>query len=502
VQTDSTPPSARTHASWAGYETEADAGKRYSSLINQLAVERASVLIVASVPHPLARELQKAGCDLTYCSPQRLSQQEGQYDCIVLLSTLERFADPGLAMRVAFELLKDNGLLFLTTPSLDSFAAKFFGRSWVHWSSAHRTYFNRSTLQLLMERHGFKNIWFETDRRLFSIEHLVSRLQDSKLHALGKIVSSARWLMGERYFRPMLRCSTSGIVAMATKSVVKQPTLSIIMPVYNEKSTVAIAISSVIAKSIPGVEEREIIVVESNSSDGTREIVEKFADAPGVKLVFEEKPRGKGHAVRTGLKHASGDIILIQDADTEYDINDYDQLLAPLLRRHELFVLGSRHQGDWKMRRFNDNPMLAGFFNLGQILFTWLMNTLYGQRMTDPFTMYKVFRRECLFGLNLECNRFDFDHELVIKLIRKGYRPHEIPVNYVSRTYSEGKKVTVIGDPLSWIKADFKYRFVSPLQKYSDAYAGFRRRRRTAQAALSSNSHSARTTLSNFGEGL
>jgi hypothetical protein len=133
------------------------------------------------------------------------------------------------------------------------------------------------------------------------------------------------------------------------------------------------------------------------------------------------------------------------------------------------------------MRTFTDNPLLAIIFNSGQVFFTWLLNTLYRQNMTDPFTMYKVFRRECLFGLLLECSRFDFDHELVIKLLRKGYRPYEVPVNYWSRTYSEGKKVTIVNDPLLWIKADFKYRFVSPFKPLRRAYEEARAKRGQAK---------------------
>jgi hypothetical protein len=95
--------------------------------------------------------------------------------------------------------------------------------------------------------------------------------------------------------------------------------------------------------------------------------------------------------------------------------------------------------------------------------------------MTDPFTMYKVFRRECLFGLDFECNRFDFDHELVIKLLLKGYQPYEVPVNYWSRSYSEGKKVTVFGDPPLWIRANFKFRFTNPFLSREESYASARR---------------------------
>jgi len=173
---------------------------------------------------------------------------------------------------------------------------------------------------------------------------------------------------------------------------------------------------------------------------------------------------GKGHAVRTGLAKASGDIVLIQDADLEYDINDYDGLVEPIVTYRQNVVLGSRHTVNkriWKIRKFNDAAGLAALFNLGHLTFLTLFNLLYQQRLKDPFTMFKVFRRDCLYGLRFECNRFDFDFELMIKLLRKGYRPLELPVNYRARSFTEGKKVTVFRDPLTWVRALLKYRHSS-----------------------------------------
>jgi hypothetical protein len=117
------------------------------------------------------------------------------------------------------------------------------------------------------------------------------------------------------------------------------------------------------------------------------------------------------------------------------------------------------------MRHFSDQPSMSTMLNVGHVFFTTLMNVLYGQRMQDPFTMYKVFRRDCLYGLRFERNRFDFDHELVIKLVRKGYTPLEVPVNYSSRSFKEGKKVTLVGDPISWVITNIKLRFEAVLHR-------------------------------------
>ena len=220
------------------------------------------------------------------------------------------------------------------------------------------------------------------------------------------------------------------------------------------------ALDAIVAKEIPGVE-IEIILVESNSTDGTREIVLGYREHPRVKLLLEDAPRGKGHAVRAGLKLATGDILLIQDADLEYDLADYDALIAPILAGRQAFVLGSRHgEGGWAIRKFTDQPIRGLVLNLAHWTFTVMINLALGIWLHDPFTMYKVFRRDCLDGLTFECDRFDFDWELLIKLVRKGYRPIEIPIAYRSRSFKEGKKIRMWRDPVTWIRALVKYRLV------------------------------------------
>jgi hypothetical protein len=243
---------------------------------------------------------------------------------------------------------------------------------------------------------------------------------------------------------------------------------SIIVPVYNEKDTFAPLMRQLLAKSLtPLGLTREIIVVESNSSDGTREQLAAFTGAPDVRVLWQDRPSGKGHAVRAGLAVARGDIVLIQDADLEYDVNDYDVLLAPLVKGEAAFVLGSRHAGKGPMRVLPDEPLAGPLLDLGHAGFTFLINTLYRQSLRDPFTMFKVFRRDCLYGLDFECRRFDFDHELLIKLLLKGYRPREIPVSYRSRSFRQGKKIRPWRDAMSWLLADLKYR-VQPLRPRFD----------------------------------
>ena len=255
----------------------------------------------------------------------------------------------------------------------------------------------------------------------------------------------------------------------ATRSALAPPAdrrqiLSVVMPIYNERATLGAAITRVLDKEIPGVD-IELVIVESNSTDGSRAEVLTYKGHPRVHIVLEEQPAGKGHAVRAGLAAAHGDYVLIQDADLEYDVDDYDALLAPLRDLSAGFVLGYRRRSDgarWGVRHFETQVLVGRLMNIGNIVFLCLFNAVYGSRLRDPFTMYKVFRRDCLAGMRLECNRFDFDWELTGKLLRAGYRPIEVPVHYQSRSFAEGKKVSVLADPLSWVVACFKYRF-SPL---------------------------------------
>jgi len=233
--------------------------------------------------------------------------------------------------------------------------------------------------------------------------------------------------------------------------------VSIIIPVYNEGATAQVLIAAVLAQEIAA--DKQVIIVESNSTDGTRELVATFEGRPGVTVLWQDRPRGKGHAVRAGLAAATGDIVLIQDADLEYSVADYVTVLQPLFDHQADFVLGSRHMGHHRFRSFDGKQVLTKVINRGHWFFAGLVNLLCGTHLNDPFTMYKVFRRACLEGIHLRCNGFDLDFELVIKLIRRGHIPLEVPVTYRSRSFQEGKKVRIYRDPWTWLWAAFTSRF-------------------------------------------
>jgi len=331
--------------------------------------------------------------------------------------------------------------------------------AWTQLCPENRFYFSSENLQTALLGHDFHQIWVQPDRRRYSLAQLHRRALTYPATWLTKAVRAACTLVpaGLRS-RIRVPLPTSAFIITATRTEPrKRPTLSIVMPVYNEKATFAECFQAVRAKEVPGMD-KEIVVVESNSKDGTRELVQELCTGDGVRLILQEKASGKGNAVRAGLRAVTGDIVLIQDADLEYDVNDYDALVKPILQRKAALVLGSRHVGSWKLRKFNDQPLVATFFNLGHLFFCTSLNLLYGQSLKDPFTMYKVFRADCLHGLEFECDRFDFDFEILIKLLRKGYRAVELPVNYNARSLNEGKKVTAVRDPLTWVRALVKFR--------------------------------------------
>ena len=234
--------------------------------------------------------------------------------------------------------------------------------------------------------------------------------------------------------------------------------LSVVLPVYNEEDTIEEVVKRVLDVSLPQDVALQLIIVESNSKDRTRAIVQTYESDPLVTLVLQPEPRGKGNAVRAGLHHVRGDVVLIQDGDLEYSVDDYAVLLEAIIAGEADFVLGCRHEPGQPMREFEGAKATSAVLNAAHWTFAGLFNFTYGTNLRDPFTMYKVFRTECIDGLDFVADRFDFDFEIVAKLVRRGYQPIEIPISYNSRGFDKGKKVRPIRDPLTWIVALARFR--------------------------------------------
>ena len=246
--------------------------------------------------------------------------------------------------------------------------------------------------------------------------------------------------------------------------------VSVIMPAYNECKTVAKALNSVVDCIEQSTSDLkfELIIVESNSDDSTRREIQDWILTQGIlsntlviKAIFQEKALGKGNAVRAGLKQAKGDVVTIFDADEEYDFKDILSFIPEISRGTTSFVLGNRHSKDsyFSIRSFPEQKSKEILLNLGHWILALYMSILVRQILFDPFTMWKVFRREVFQNIELEGDKFDFDWELVIKASRVGSRFIEVPCAYVSRDFTQGKKIRIVKDPIQWVFKSIKYRF-------------------------------------------
>ena len=225
--------------------------------------------------------------------------------------------------------------------------------------------------------------------------------------------------------------------------------LSIIIPVYNEEKTIMNLIDLVEKVKIPI--EKEIVIVDDFSKDNTREVLKKIKKN-NIKVLYHDKNRGKGYAIRTGLKKVTGDIVIIQDADLEYDPNDYGKLIKPILDGKAEVVYGSRVLGRGK----HEKSYLT--FYLGGRFLSILANLLYRTKITDEATCYKVFKTEIIKDINLKCERFEFCPEVTAKVAKKGIKIIELPIAYHPRSKKQGKKINW-KDGLQAIWVLIKYRF-------------------------------------------
>ncbi|HZQ57949.1 MAG TPA: glycosyltransferase family 2 protein [Acidimicrobiales bacterium] len=224
--------------------------------------------------------------------------------------------------------------------------------------------------------------------------------------------------------------------------------LSVIVPVFNERTTLSEIVRRMRAVELPM--DREIIVVDDGSDDGSDKVLSALQDST-VRVLRHPGNRGKGAAIRTGLEVARGDLLLIQDADLEYDPEDWPKLLNPILRGRAKVVYGSRFTGERKNMLF--------WHWVGNRFLSLVTNVLYNTTISDMETCYKLFDRTVLDGITIRADRFDFEPEVTAKVLRRGYRVYEVPISYNGREFHEGKKITW-KDGISALRTLVKYRFV------------------------------------------
>ena len=239
------------------------------------------------------------------------------------------------------------------------------------------------------------------------------------------------------------------------------------MPVYNERTTLEAIVRRVQAVDLtvdlngvnavpagPVTLEREIVIVDDGSTDGTRDILDQWRNdpPPDMQIIYHEQNQGKGAALRTGFQHATGDILIIQDADLEYDPLDYVKLLAPLLEGRAPVIYGSRFLG-------GPRAAMSLSHTLGNQFLTIITNLLYGTSLSDMETCYKCFRRDVINGMVLRSRAFEIEPELTAKILKRGYTIFEVPITYNGRDFHEGKKISW-KDGFSAVRTLLRYRFV------------------------------------------
>jgi glycosyltransferase involved in cell wall biosynthesis len=236
------------------------------------------------------------------------------------------------------------------------------------------------------------------------------------------------------------------VVMMSSKRI------SLLIPVYNEEAFLESMLERVESVDFCGLE-KEIILVDDGSQDGTRDILKRLEQEKPYRIIYHAENMGKGAALRTAIDAASGDIIAIQDADLEYDPGDYPPLIRMIVENQADVVYGSR------LSDKRDKTAFAGMHYLGNRLLTLVTQILYATHITDMETCYKAFRAEVLKGIRIRSNRFDFEPEITAKVLKKKCRVAEAPISYSGRAFHEGKKITWI-DGLWALKALVKFRFI------------------------------------------
>jgi 2-polyprenyl-3-methyl-5-hydroxy-6-metoxy-1,4-benzoquinol methylase len=296
---------------------------------------------------------------------EQLSLQVHSFDVVVSTDVIEHLRNPREHLEAIHKLLKPGGVLMMVTISLDSWTAQWFRHRWMEFKIEHLTYFSNNALQSLLLHSGFRQLRTEAAQKTLTAKYILAHFERYPVPIMTILLRLGYNFLPNFLRNYALRLTGSGVMLLAqAHELPKRRKLSIIIPAYNEATTFSVLMNSILNLDIDDID-IEYIIVESNSTDGTRELALGYVDHPQVTLVLQDKPQGKGFAVRAGLERATGDFVVIQDADLEYDLNDYPKLLMPLIRGERTFVLGSRHseKSAWNMRQFEAQQVRLGTGN-------------------------------------------------------------------------------------------------------------------------------------------
>ena len=243
---------------------------------------------------------------------------------------------------------------------------------------------------------------------------------------------------------------------MPRKSIKSFTKLSVLIPVYNEQNTVEKLVKLVVAVSLKRFRiEKELIIVDDCSTDNTRKILKKLEKKyKDVKIYFHKKNSGKGAAIKTAIRHATGEIMIVQDADLEYDPNDYLACIEPIIKGKALVVYGSRRL------KLNQNQYSGVSYYIGGVFITWFFVLLYWQHITDEPTCYKTFRSDVIRKIRIVGDRFEWEPEVTAKIAKQGIKILEVPISYHPRHVAEGKKIRW-KDGVQAVYTLLKYRFMN-----------------------------------------
>ena len=364
------------------------------------------------------------------------------FDAAIFYCTLERLTDPDEMLKDVRRRLTPSGVVMVIAPTIDSRTARLFRSAWWEFNAANRHYFSADTLQALLLKCGFGDPIIDTDDCAVSLEYFRAKIPAVSSACLRR---GLKWLvyatppfLRRRAFRSL---NSRRVFLVRSKPVVSLPTLSVIVPAYNEKNTL----------SPDGPPARQ---VDRRRGHRDRARRKQFLGWHARRCdplwpTSASAPDPAGQASRQGLCGQRGPLGMHRRPRP--DSGRRPRVRHRRLRRSHRALAGVSSQfrdrletclerSMWKIRQFNESARLAAVFNFGHVVLPRPVQLHLPAAAQDPFSMFKVFRRECLYGLTFECNRFDFDFEIVIKLLRKGYQPIELPVNYRARSPNEGKE--------------------------------------------------------------